>query len=58
MVSAQMQQLGAQIKKKIRQLLEQGMAAEALQTLEQLKTFLPEDTELAGLEKEIRGRMS
>lgn len=58
MVSAQMQQLGAQIKKKIRQLLEQGMAAEALQTLEQLKTFLPEDTELEGLEKEIRGRMS
>lgn len=58
MVSAQMQQLGAQIKKKIRQLLEQGMAVEALQTLEQLKTFLPEDTELAGLEKEIRGRMS
>ena len=57
MVSAQMQQLGAQIKKKIRQLLEQGMAAEALQTLEQLKTFLPKDTELAGLEKEIRGRM-
>lgn len=58
MVSAQMQQLGTQIKKKIRQLLEQGMAAEALQTLEQLKTFLPEDTELEGLEKEIRSRMS
>lgn len=57
-VSAQMQQLGTQIKKKIRQLLEQGMAAEALQTLEQLKTFLPEDTELEGLEKEIRSRMS
>lgn len=58
MVSMQMQQLGAQIKKKIRQLLEQGMAAEALQTLEQLKDFLPEDTELEELEKEIRGRMS
>ena len=58
MVSMQMQQLGAQIKKKICQLLEQGMAAEALQTLEQLKDFLPEDTELEELEKEIRGRMS
>lgn len=57
-VSAEMRALAEQIKGKIRQLLSQGMAAEAFQVLQQLKSFIPGDPEIVELEKEITLRFS
>jgi len=58
MVSAEMNQLGRRIKKKIRFLLEQGMAEEAGQVLEQLKQITPGDEELEELEEAVKGTIS
>ena len=57
-VSPEMRALAEQIKEKIRVLLGQGMTAEAYQVLQQLKTFTPDDVEIAELEKEITRRFS
>lgn len=57
-VSPEMRVLAAQIKGKIRMLLAQGMVAESYQVLQQLKTFIPGDPEVAELEKEISLRFS
>ena len=57
-VSDEMRALADQIKGKIRQLLSQGMAAEAFQVLQQLKSFIPGDPETVELEKEITLRFS
>lgn len=54
-VSDEMLTLAAQIKGQIRALLSQGMRREAMQVLNQLKTFVPEDEELLELDNEIRG---
>ena len=56
-VSPEMRALAEQIKEKIRVLLGQGMTAEAYQVLQQLKTFTPDDVEIAELEKEITRRI-
>lgn len=55
-ISAEMQILAAQIKAQIPILLSQGMKQEALQVLSQLRTFVPDDAELAELEKQIIGQ--
>ncbi|MDE6950313.1 MAG: hypothetical protein K2P64_05270, partial [Lachnospiraceae bacterium] len=51
--SAEMQALAEQITAHVHVLLSQGMKAEALQVLRQLKTFLPDDKELQELENSI-----
>lgn len=53
-VSSEMQALAKQIKERINMLLSQGMRDEALQTLRQLREFIPEDRELSELEMKIR----
>lgn len=55
--NAQMRTLAIQVKAKIPSLLAQGMAAQAHQILQQLKTLVPDDTELPELEKRIMERM-
>ncbi len=57
-ISPEMRALAGQIKDKIRALLAQGMAPEAFQVLQQLKTFIPDDPEITELEKEITLRFS
>ena len=57
-ISPEMRALAAQIKDKIRALLAQGMVAESFQVLQQLKTFIPGDPEVAELEKEVSLRFS
>lgn len=54
---SQMRTLAIQVKAKIPGLLAQGMAAEAYQILQQLKTLVPDDEELPELEKRIWARM-
>ena len=51
--SVEMQALTAQITAQVHVLLSQGMKAEALQVLRQLKTFLPDDKGLQELENSI-----
>lgn len=55
--NAQMRTLAIQVKAKIPGLLAQGMANEAYQILQQLKTLVPDDEELPELEKRIIARM-
>lgn len=52
-VSVEMKALAKQIKAQINLLLSQGMKQEALQVLNQLKSFMPDDEELEELEKQI-----
>lgn len=54
---AQMRTMAIQVKAKIPGLLAQGMADEAYQILQQLKTLVPDDEELPELEKRIVARM-
>lgn len=53
--NVEIQALAAQIKAQVPVLLSQGMKQEALQVLGQLRTFVPDDVELAELEKQIIG---
>lgn len=52
-LSAEMQALAVQIKAQIKVLISQGMKQEALQVLNQLKFFMPDDESLKVLEKQI-----
>lgn len=56
-ISAEMQTLAKQVKAKIPQLLEQGMASQAYQVLLQLQALVPGDTDLPELEKQIVSKM-
>lgn len=53
-ISPEMQALAEQIKARINVLLSQGMREEALQTLRQLREFIPEDREILELEIKIK----
>lgn len=57
-ITPEMRELAEQIKGKVRELLEQNLVVEALQVVQQLKAFLPNDPETAELEKQISLRMS
>jgi len=57
-ISPEMQMLAKQIKEKIQELLDKNMVVEALQVLQQLKTFVPDDPEIAAMEKDITLKMS
>ncbi|MCM1542069.1 MAG: glycosyltransferase [Blautia sp.] len=50
-LNPEMEELGREMKKRIRFLMEQGMNAEAKEALHQLKQFLPGDRELEMLER-------
>lgn len=52
--AAEMQQLAAGIKQQIRMLIENGMGEQAAQILAQVRQMLPEDAELAEMEKELQ----
>lgn len=57
-ITPEMRELAEQIKGKVRELLAQNLVIEALQVVQQLKTFIPNDLEVADLEREISLRMS
>lgn len=51
--NVQLQQMADMMKTKIRQMIEQGMYAEAKATVVQLRAIVPGDVELAELEREL-----
>lgn len=57
-ISPEMRELAGQIKGKVLELLEQNLVIEALQVVQQLKTFTPNDPEIAALEKQISLKLS
>lgn len=57
-VSPEMRALAEQIKGKVQELLAQNLIIEALQVVQQLKTFIPNDPEITELERQISLKMS
>lgn len=57
-ITPEMRALAEQIKGKVQELLEQNLVIEALQVVQQLKTFIPNDPDIAALEKQISLKMS
>lgn len=55
--SDQLRQMAAVVKQKVEVMLQGGLYAEALQTVKQLRTMLPDDEELKELEEKISGQL-
>ena len=57
-ITPEMRALAEQIKGKVQELLAQNLIIEALQVVQQLKTFIPNDPEIAELEKQVSLKLS
>ena len=57
-ISPEMRALAEQIKLKVQDLLEQNLIIEALQVVQQLKAFMPNDPEIIELERQVSLKLS